>query len=472
MSGARMPRRDRPVAAPPRAGRRRSGLSLAVLVVNQLIAGIGVAAGIAVAALLAEDLTGTTVLAGFAQAANVLGAAVAAIPLARLAVRSGRHVALAAGYALGFVGAALVVAAAVTGWAPLVFIGLLAFGAGTAAGLQSRFAATELAAPGYEARSMSLVLWATTIGSVAGPLLSDTGDRVGQALGLPALAGPFVFSGAAFAIASLLVGALLRLPRPGALAEDAGGGAAPAAPGSAPGGAESASTGVPADAAGTQLPASRPEARADPEPRTGSAGRVGAFRALGLALREPRSRFAVLAIVCAQTVMVGVMVMTPVHMYAHGLDLQSVGVVLAVHVLGMYGASPIMGWLVDRIGAERVIGLAVLLFAAAIAIGILAPPHDLVLLPLALGLLGLGWSAGLIGGSTLVTLAVAPAVRVPLQGATDAAMNVAAAVAAAGSGLLLAAGGFAGVNVVAALVLAPLLVAGALLAVRSRRAAA
>jgi MFS family permease len=198
----------------------RRGLSLAVLIVNQLLAGVGVATGMALAAILTADLTGAVWMGGLAQSSSVLGAAIVAVPLARLAIRSGRHVALATGYALACVGAILVIVAASSGMAVLVFLGLAAFGAGAAAGLQARFAATEVAAPGFEARSMSLVLWATTIGSVAGPLLSQTGDTVGQSLGLPPLVGPFVFSAVAFAASSLLVGTLLRTPKAGYLAND------------------------------------------------------------------------------------------------------------------------------------------------------------------------------------------------------------------------------------------------------------
>ncbi|WP_159607596.1 MFS transporter, partial [Agromyces humi] len=186
-----------------------------------------------------------------------------------------------------------------------------------------------------------------------------------------------------------------------------------------------------------------------------------AWAALAVALRNPRALVAFLAIVCSHTVMVGVMVMTPVHMTEHGLSLSLVGVVLSIHILGMYGASPLMGWLSDRIGPERVIAIGAALLVTATVIGILAPADSLlVLMPFALGLLGLGWSAGLIGGSTLLTTSVEEPLRVPLQGATDASMNIAAAASAALSGVVLGLGGFAGVNVVAIFVLVPLAIAG------------
>ncbi|GAA1808479.1 MFS transporter [Agromyces neolithicus] len=432
------------------------GLSLTILIVNQLLAGIGVASGIAVAALLVDELTGVVALAGLAQSASVLGAALAAIPLARLAVRAGRHVSLATGYACACAGAALIIAAAASGWVVLVFVGLAAFGAGAAAGLQARFAATEVAAPGFEARYMSLVLWATTLGSVAGPLLSETGAQLGASLGLPPLVGPFLLSGTVFALSSVLVAALLRLPKAGVLASDA----APAAEAD-PADPEPAGREAPDDGA---LPAGR--VAPDEGGRVSRPAPVGAWSALRIAVREPRALFAVLAIVCSHTVMIGVMVMTPVHMTAHGLSLTLVGVVLSVHILGMYGASPIVGWLADRIGSARVISLGIGILLSATLIGILMPADDVLLIPLALGLLGLGWSCGLIGGSTLLNHSVDADIRVPLQGATDATMNLAAAASAALSGVVLGIGGFAGVNLVAVLVLVPLVIAG----LRARRA--
>lgn len=449
---------------PERAGRAdgtarasRHGVSLAVLIGNQLLAGIGVASGIAVASLLVQDLTGTAILAGLSQTASVLGAGLVAIPLARLAVARGRHVSLGTGYALAAVGAVLVITAAVTGFVPLVFLGLAAFGAGSAAGLQARFAATEVASPGFEARAMSFVLWATTLGSVAGPNLSEVGDDLGQALGLPPLVGPFLLSGAAFAISTLVVATLLRMPRAGELeAEDAGLAAGPGDGGDP----VAAEVTTPVAAPTTDAPGG---AREEPAP-------VGSWRALTIAARDPRALLALAAIVCSHTVMVAVMVMTPVHMHDHGASLGLVGLVISIHILGMYGASPLVGWLADRIGALPVIGAGVVVLLSATVLGMLAPGDDLLLVPLALGLLGLGWSAGMIGGSALLTTSVSRELRVPLQGASDASMNFAAAIASAFSGLVLTLGGFPAVNAVAALVLVPLVLIGlrALVAARGR----
>jgi MFS family permease len=392
---------------------------LNVLVASQLLAGVGVASGIAVGALLAERLSGTVALAGLAQTASVLGAGVWAIPLARLAERRGRRWGLSVGYALAVVGTLLIIVSAVVGSVVLLFVGLGAFGAATAAGLQARFAATEVTTTEYRARAMSIVLWATTIGSIGGPNLSKAGSDLGAALGLEPLAGPYLFALVALAAAALIIAVGLRPPKTSGVGE---------------------------------------------WPVTGSAGpaaalpRLGLLTAIRVAVRNPLTRLGMVAVICSHTVMVGVMVMTPVHMHDSGFSLALVGLVLSIHIFGMYGASPVMGWLADRISPVGVLVVAVIVFAGALSVGAMADGHSMLSISLALGLLGLGWSAGMIGGSTLLTTSVAPEAKVSIQGATDSLMNLAAACSAATSGLVVGWGGYPALNVVAACVLLPLVV--------------
>jgi len=381
-----------------------------VLVVSNLLGGVGVASGVAVGGLLAEQLGGTAV-AGFGQATSVLGAAVAAVPLATLATARGRRWALALGYLLATVGAALVIAAVVLGQLWLLLLGLGLFGISSAANLQSRYAATEHASAANRGRAMSVVIWATTIGAVAGPNLTAPGDRLGMALGLPHLAGPYLFSVVAFALGAVVVAVLL--PR------------------------------APADAV-ERAPT-----------RSG-----GAIAALGWAMRHRQARFAVALVACAHAVMIVVMVMTPVHMQHHGMTLELVGVVISLHVLGMYALSPVFGVLVDRRGAVPVAWLGMALLTVALVLGFLAGAGTGggVLTAAALTVLGVGWSASLIAGSAHLTAVAADDVRVPLQGVTDAGMNYAGAAAAACAGPVLAWGGFGAINAVGALLLVPALV--------------
>lgn len=388
---------------------------LGVLIVSQLLAGVGVASGVAVGGLLAEKLTGSTAFAGFAQTSSVLGAGIWAIPLARLAGVRSRRWGLAVGYGLATVGVLLIFAAAGLRWVPLLFVGFGFFGAATAAGLQARFAATELVGVRYRARAMSFVLWSTTLGSVAGPNLSQVGADLGLRLGIEQLTGPYLFSLLAFALAAVIIGIALR----------------PIAVASGVGSTANAEAGRPS-------------------------GRLLAD--LREALGNRLTLLAVVTITCSHTVMVGVMVMSPVHMFHDGFALELVGLVISFHILGMYGASPLFGWLTDKISARGVVVIAIAIFAVALALGMSSGMARPVPMSFTLGLLGLGWSAGMIGGSTLLTESVPDRLRTSVQGATDAMMNIAAAASSALSGLIMDRAGFPALSVVAAAVVVPIVI--------------
>jgi MFS family permease len=398
-----------------------------VLVIGQLLSGVGVASGVAVGGILAAQLAGTTAASGFVQTASALGAGLVAVPLANLAVRAGRRWALSTGFALGAMGAALVLLAAALGQFWLMAVGMLFFGSATAAGLQARYAAVDGAPQEKAGRAMAIVIWATTVGSVAGPNLSEPGRLLGIRLGLVPLSGPFTFSLAAFVTAALIIAVFFLTP--------------PAADGATP-----PTTAGTADGRLTQPPAV-------------PAKRHGAWRALRLASHNPRSLAALAAVTGGHAIMVGVMVMTPVAMNSHGHSLEIIGIVISLHILGMYAASPLFGWLVDRLGAVAVILAGCCIFLAAITLGaIVSDSSDPMLMSAALVMLGLGWSACLIGGSSLLNQSATAELRVPLQGANDMLMNFAAAGMAALAGPVLAAGGFFWVNMMALAVLVPMVV--------------
>lgn len=397
-----------------------------VLVTGQILGGIAVSSGAAVSGLLARQLSGSTALSGLAQTATVLGAALLAIPLARAAGRHGRRPALATGYGLALAGALLILLAAAVGAFPLQLVGSLLFGGGTAAGLQARYAATDAAVPTARGRSLSIVVWATTLGAVAGPNLSGVGGDAGQRLGLTRLAGPYLFSVLAFAAATLVVLALLR-PDPLSV-------------------------------------------RLSPAAGAGSSRRGPTLRqSLHVIGRSPQALLGLTAVAAAHAVMVGVMTMTPVHMVDGGATLQVVGVVISVHIAGMYGASPVFGWLADRVGRVATILLGVGLLGASL---IVAGPTDgrPVLTGIGLALLGLGWSASLVGGSTLLSESVPDEVRTAVQGTSDLVMGLAGAGAGALAGVLLAGVGFGGLAASAAVLLLPVVVLAARAAARTRGA--
>lgn len=394
----------------------------------QVLGGLGVGAGVAVGGLLAAGLTGSEGTAGLASTASVVGAAVAALPLVRITDRRGRRIGLATGLAIAGVGAAFVVVGAVTGWLPLLFLGFLLTGAATAAGLQARYAATDLAQPQHRARDLSTVVWATTVGAVAGPNLADPAGRVAMDLGLPELSGGYLLALITFGLAAIVVAATLR-PDPLLTAR-----------------ARSAAIGAP--------PAPRPALRHSLTVVRASRGAV-----LGLA-----------AIAVAHTAMVSVMVMTPIHMRHVDVSLVVIGLVISVHVLGMYALSPLVGLASDRFGRQPLLVVGAVLLLVACAISGTAAADDAVRLGIGLFLLGLGWSCGLVAGSTLLTESVREAERPGVQGASDLVMNVCGAAGGALAGVIFA---LATYGWLAALTAVPVvLLLGWMIAGRARRTAA
>ncbi|MCW2677768.1 MAG: Arabinose efflux permease, partial [Modestobacter sp.] len=369
---------------------------------------------------LARQVAGSDAAGGLGQTASVLGAAVIAVPLARVSDRSGRRAGLALGYGIAVAGALLVVAAAAVSSLTALLAGLFLFGAATTSGLQARYAAADLAEPAHRGRALSLVVWATTVGSVLGPNLAGPADDLGRALGLPALGGAFLLPVVVFGVVA--AGALLLLrPDPLLLARRLATGAGPA----------------------------------QPPPRSGA----------GVALRAvwavPGGRLGLSAVVVSHAVMVGLMVMTPVHMGAghagaEGTTLRVIGLVISAHVAGMYLFSPVVGWLADRAGRSATVATGGLLLLLASLVAGTAPPGAATQLGIGLFLLGLGWSCGLVAGSTMVTESVPAVLRPTAQGATDLLMGLGAAVAGAVGGPLLAVGGFGLVAVAAAVLVLPL----------------
>ena len=376
---------------------------LAVLTASQVLGGIGVGTGVAVGTLAAATMSGSEAIGGLAQTSAVAGAGALAVPMARAAARRGRRAALTAGYGAAAGGTAIATAAAALDRWPLLLVGLFLAGGGTAAGLAARYAATDLSAPGRTARDLSLVVWATTVGSIAGPNLAGPADRIGRGLGLAPWAGPYALAAIAFTLTLVAIAALLR-PDP----LRAAGRSAAGDPGRSAAGAAGA---------------------AEEPARSGGGWEV---------LRTvPRARLAVAAIVVSHVVMVSVMVMTPVHLGHGHASLTIVGIVISLHIAGMYALSPLPGWLADRFGRIPVLLAAMALLAGACALAAVSAPHHVTRLSVALTLLGLGWSFGLVGGSALLTESVPAARRPAVQGLSDLLMNGGAAVGGLVSGTIV-----------------------------------
>lgn len=398
-------------AAPDTAALQRR--TVRTLAAAQVFSSLGNGSTLALGSVLAVQLSGDEAWAGVATTALGLGAALSAVPLARLAVRRGRRVSLGTGLGLAILGTFATVGAVVWQAFPLLVLGCLLVGVATAANLQARFAAADLADPAHRGRDLSFVVWAITVGAVIGPNTVAPGAVLAGWIGLPADAGAFLISAAGMVVGGLVI---LTCLRPDPLLTR------------------------------RRLDAATDGNRARPEHRPASWAEGARIVAAA-----PVARAAVIGMIGAHATMVGVMSMTPLHLThrmhgaSHADTLTVIGLTISLHIAGMYALSPLMGTLSDRLGPRRMldIGLGTLLVAVALA-GLGA--HHVPLVTAGLIVLGLGWSASTVAGATLLTGALSSESRVAAQGFTDGVTSLVGAAAAATAGLVMGAGGFGAVG--------------------------
>ncbi|USG66133.1 MFS transporter [Brevibacillus ruminantium] len=368
--------------------------TLLIVVLSQIFGGAGLAAGVTVGALLAQEMLGTESFAGVPAALFTLGSAVAALLVGRLSQRYGRRLGLASGFLAGGIGAIGVVFAAVSDSIVLLFASLLIYGAGTATNLQARYAGTDLARPTQRATAVSIAMVSTTLGAVAGPNLVDVMGRFATSLGVPALAGPFILAAVAYILAGLVFFAFLR-PDPFVVAK--------------------------AIAEAQEIKNNH----SDKNHLVPSVNKGGII--VGATV-----------MILTQIVMVAIMTMTPLHMKHHGHGMAEVGLVIGIHIGAMYLPSLVTGILVDKLGRTVMsIASGVTLLAAGL-VAAFAPADSLTVLIIALALLGLGWNFGLISGTATIVDSTDPASRAKMQGTIDVLIALAGASGGALSGMVVA----------------------------------
>ncbi|CAM4476708.1 MFS transporter [Bacillus subtilis] len=368
--------------------------TLFVVSISQIFGGAGLAAGVTVGALIAQQMLGTDAFAGLPSALFTLGSAGSALIVGRLSQRYGRRTGLSAGFMIGGLGAIGVIMAAIINSIFLLFISLLIYGAGTATNLQARYAGTDLANHKQRATAVSITMVFTTFGAVAGPSLVNVMGDFALSIGVPSLAGPFILAAAAYILAGVVLFIMLR-PDPLVIARTI------------------------------------EAANEEPDDKGYLAAAEHTENKKGIIVGAT-------VMVLTQIVMVAIMTMTPVHMRHHGHDLGAVGLVIGFHIGAMYLPSLVTGVLVDRLGrtAMAISSGTTLLLAGVIAA--FAPGDSMVLLVIALSLLGLGWNFGLISGTALIVDSTDSATRAKTQGTVDVLIALSGAAGGALSGMIVA----------------------------------
>ncbi len=364
-----------------------------VLGIAQVLNGVGVAGTVAAGSLLVASITKSEGLSGLAQTTSVLGAAVMALPLARLTQNGGRRLALTVGYSVGVIGAILAIFGGAQGILFFMLLGAFMVGAASASGYQARFAAIDLATPENRSKNLSFVVWGSTIGAVTGPNLMEPSGKFAEIFGLPKLVGPYFIAATTLFFAVVVIQLFLK-PDP-------------------------------------YLTANKTEDGQSQKKRETTRAALAHIREYPVAL------FAIASVAIGHLAMVSIMVMTPVHMAHFDVTLRIIGFVISVHVLGMYAFSPIVGSISDKIGRIKTIQIGILILIASALISGLAPHHDSFTLGIGLFLLGLGWSFTLIAGSTLLSETVSIDMRPSTQGASDLVMNLMGAGGAAVGGVII-----------------------------------
>src|SRR5690625_3911794 len=370
--------------------------TLKVVVFAQILGGAGLAAGITVGALIAQDMLGTERFAGLPTALFTLGSALSAYSVGRLSQRYGRRLGLSIGFIAGGLGAVGVILATIYDHVFALFLSLFIYGAGTSTNLQARYAGSDLATEKQRGMAVSVAMVSTTLGAVAGPNLVTPLGYFARMIGVQELAVPFILAAVAYLAAGLILCIFLR-PEPLLLAQ--------------------------------QIAIEDQDSAPD-------AIQVKTIDRIGVIVGA-------LVLILSHVIMVAIMTMTPVHMQDHGTGLTAVGVVIGLHVAAMYLPSLGTGLLVDKIGRTAMVIASAVTLAVSGLMAAFVPGDSFTWLAIALILLGLGWNFGLISGTAIIIDSTTLTTRAKTQGSVDVWIAISGTVGSLLSGVIVARSSYA-----------------------------
>lgn len=319
--------------------------NILILLICQLISATGAIIMVTLGGIIGAGLAPNASLATLPVSIMVVCVAATTIPATMLMRRIGRR----KGFALASlcsVFACLMAAYALSlvsfGW---FIVAASLFGVNMAFTQQYRYAAVESVPTGFAARAISFVL----LGAIGGALVGPELVRLGQFA-----VGNVQYAGTLIALAGLYFLQFLLFPLLGPFR-----------------GEES-------------------ETREDP------------MRPLSEITRQPVFIIAVFGGTVAYGVMTFIMTATPLSMHINdGYSLEETASVIRSHVVAMYGPSLVSGYLIDRLGVNRMMSIGAFGLIAACIIGLQG--QSVMHYWFALVLLGVGWNFLYVGGTTMLT---------------------------------------------------------------------
>ena len=170
------------------------------------------------------------------------------------------------------------------------------------------------------------------------------------------------------------------------------------------------------------------------------------------------TRTALVVLVTAQVVMAAVMTAAPLHLHLHHASMAKIGIALAAHTAGMFLLSPVTGRLTDRLGTRTVMLAGLTGMGSSTAL-VAAGGGAAALFGL-----GLGWNLCFVAGSSRLARDAPAKDRMRIEGTVDSIVWVLAAAVGLGCTVVLAAGGFTVLAILASALVLP----AAVLVVRIR----
>ena len=337
----------------------RAKRNVVVLVLAQSVLGAQMPMLFIVGGLAGQSLATNICFATLPITLIVLGSMLAATPVSAIMQRYGRRAGFMVGASAGAIGGAVGAYGLYLASFPVFLLGSLITGVYMSAHGFYRFAAADTASDAYRPKAISYVMAGGLAAAIVGPqLVKFTAD---------AYVIPFIGTYAAIILLNI-VGSLLFL--------------------------------------GLDIP--KPPVPADDE---------DAGRSRWELITTPRIAIAVICGTVTYALMNLVMTSTPLAVVGCGYTTNNAADVVTAHVLAMYVPSFFTGHLITRFGAQRIMGVGLLILTGAggIALSGVALENFFA----ALILLGLGWNFGFIGATSMLAGEHTPQERGRMQGLND-----------------------------------------------------